>query len=253
MKNKKKMNLVFSKELIGFDFKLFDINKIEQYDHLKLPIITIKETSLSRKKRINFFNKVKNDFEVNIIVDFSSVDFEKFEFPRVGLDCHSFELSGVKLFNEKVQSIFTTKDFISFVNKTSLINIEGLLEEHDSPFHKESINTHIDICLENSLLTKNEYLIKIALWHDIGKAFTKRFDEKSGFYRFKNHEKFSACLFLNYIYSIGEVNDENIFLCEIILQHMNGHSIEKVPCYLNEKEKLLLSEFVLIDDKSRIV
>ena len=93
------------------------------------------------------------------------------------------------------------------------------LDEHNTPHHKETISEHIIMVGEQLVgmtinkelgqlryvsplfrsrdITKDINILHIvALYHDLGKYWTKQFNQKIGYYRYPNHENVSAMIFV---------------------------------------------------------
>lgn len=93
------------------------------------------------------------------------------------------------------------------------------LDAHDTPHHKETISEHTIMVAEqlvamtvNKELGQRRYvsphfrsrdvtkdvniLHTVALYHDLGKYWTKQFDKNVGHYRYPNHENVSAMIFV---------------------------------------------------------
>ena len=96
------------------------------------------------------------------------------------------------------------------------------LDEHKTPHHKETISEHIIMVGEQLVgmtinkelgqlryvsplfrsrdITKDINILHIvALYHDLGKYWTKQFNQKIGYYRYPNHENVSAMIFVTEI------------------------------------------------------
>ena len=85
------------------------------------------------------------------------------------------------------------------------------MDNHDTPHHKESISDHIMLVSEeimkylidnnkdipdNNFCTTRDVLYASALYHDLGKYWTKSYDESKGYYRYIGHENVSALMYL---------------------------------------------------------
>ena len=96
------------------------------------------------------------------------------------------------------------------------------LDVHGTPHHKEKISEHIIMVAEQLVgmtinkelgerryvspffrsrdITKNiNILHTVALYHDLGKYWTKQADEEAGYFRYPNHENVSAMIFVTEI------------------------------------------------------
>lgn len=162
--------------------------------------------------------------------------YKSLEVPKIGVDCDRMELA----------TSVDISDFESeFAGDTT----------HDSNYHKETVREHINMTIKNAKQTKDEVLIKIARFHDLGKFICKQYIEEKGIARFIDHEKVSAMYY--FVAMQNDFSEENLLILEVIFQHMQCHSgfsdkyINKHK--LTEKELSVLSAFAKIDDISRIV
>lgn len=162
--------------------------------------------------------------------------YKSLEVPKIGVDCDRMELA----------TSVDISDFESeFAGDTT----------HDSNYHKETVREHINMTIKNAKQTKDEALIKIARFHDLGKFICKQYIEEKSIARFIDHEKVSAMYY--FVAMQNDFSEENLLILEVIFQHMQCHSgfsdkyINKHK--LTEKELSVLSAFAKIDDISRIV
>ena len=80
-------------------------------------------------------------------------------------------------------------------------------DQHDSKYHKETISEHIILVAEEivKIIIQNQYksnklnniLYNAALYHDLGKYWTKRYDKDKNETNFNNHENVSAVIFVS--------------------------------------------------------
>ena len=118
-----------------------------------------------------------------------------------------------------------------------MYNIIELLKKipHDTPYHKESIGDHIEMCTKNS----PTHLKKVAFLHDLGKPYVKEGGEYIG------HEGVSLWLAAPYNPSLTDLL--------VVKYHMQAHKdwrpLQKRVSY---EEAKLIMEFVSIDSRSRI-
>ena len=157
-------------------------------------------------------------------------DYKKLQVPRIGVDC------------DKIEKVFGN-NFNEFRHE-----FMGNLP-HDNPHHKESINEHILMCIENS---KTKQLKEISKYHDLGKFICKEFvSENKATYH--GHAYVSA---MYYLAKIDATNQEKLDNMEVIYQHISAHEgITSKQAKRNKLEPILplIEEFRQIDDKSRIV
>lgn len=175
------------------------------------------------------------------------------DIPRAGVDCDTFMLAGHQYFNDEI----IDADITGFDTIIKFTEDKDILEEillnfdsHDTPYHLESIDTHIDMTIENS----NSFAMKlVALFHDLGKGMAKN----GGTYY--SHEKLGAVYLLNALYYSVEAS-RSVFeleLPEVVFQHMNGNRglSDKVVKRNNLSPQLVkvINMFSEIDGKSRVV
>lgn len=101
--------------------------------------------------------------------------------------------------------------------------------EQGNPNHKLTIGNHMDKTFNNLIASSypTTYEICIAtFYHDIGKIFTKEYNEKKGYYTYYGHHHFGAYLSL---YLLNEICDKNslIYIAFLIENHMFNLLIEK--------------------------
>lgn len=152
--------------------------------------------------------------------------------PVIGLDCDSFILAGESFFNRRELSSYRDELTLASINKLSkftplvaetIINNElnMLYAPHESSYHMESIDEHIDMCLMNSDSVEMRI---ISLFHDLGKSLARVHHEGMEYASYKRHERFSSVMFLNYLYSVdsdcNKEYTENNPLMLAILYHM---------------------------------
>lgn len=142
-----------------------------------------------------------------------------------------FKICDVPLYCEGFSDIFVhTIDAIP----TSKVNkwlYSATTFKQDNPHHKELLGEHLNTVMNKAkdFFTlyyneedKKEYfniIMMAALYHDLGKIFTKQFQESKGYCTFYNHEKVSA-----YLYLASIVSEERI---EGKLYHVTP-SVDKV-------------------------
>lgn len=156
--------------------------------------------------------------------------YKTLQVPRIGVDCDKIEKVYGNNFNE------FRHEFMGNL-------------PHDNPNHKESINEHILMCIQNS---KTKQLKEISKYHDLGKFICKEFiSEHHAVYR--NHDSVSA---MYYLAKIDVTNQEKLDNMEVIYQHISViNDLTEKQIKRNKLEKIvpLMLEFREIDKKSRIV
>ena len=157
-------------------------------------------------------------------------DYKRLQVPRIGVDCDRIEKVYGNNFNE------FRHEFMGNL-------------PHDNPNHKESINEHIMMCVQNS---KTNQLKEISKYHDLGKFICKEFISEHHAV-FRNHDSVSA---MYYLAKIDTTNQEKLDNLEVIYQHISViNDLTEKQIKRNKLEKIvpLMLEFREIDKKSRIV
>ena len=185
-----------------------------------------------------------------------------------------------------------------------------VLDEHGTPHHKESISEHAVMVAKQIVgMTINKELVKlryvsplyrsrditkdinilqtVALYHDLGKYWTKQFDKEVGHYRYPNHENVSAMIFVtdmllkpkkySFLNDTPMTDDDDAYssvldghtsfdtyreaFTKIVTQVILNHMFVKTDGYtpktirrrnLTEYEQHLLNIFTEADDRGRI-
>lgn len=270
-------------------FKIIDDRYSKAISAKEIDVIIIDATNLTHKRRIRYKRK---DATIKIILFFTSlstaltrvrgreklseIPYESLVTqsialmpPIVGYDCDSFELYGESFFKNGLRkklkpnyriflaTMSSITDFLPLVNDSVLENeLNGIFNGHNSLFHKETINEHIDLCLSIS----NSIDMKIiSLFHDLGKPIARVDSKEKGYTSFKRHERFSSIMFLNFLYSFtneyqSEQKENNILLLGIFFHMLTFKLTTKNIMKYNMSEQLidLLLEFNVIDKQSSI-
>lgn len=228
-----------------------DIQKVKKFleDDSK-SILYVDSQNLKRKTRRGIYNSVQGKAEVialcflqplsMLIHNFDENNgqtisdviesYKTLQVPRIGVDCDRIEKVYGNNFNE------FRHEFMGNL-------------PHDNPNHKESINEHILMCVQNS---KTKQLKEISKYHDLGKFICKEFiSEHHAVYR--NNDSVSA---MYYLAKIDTTNQEKLDNLEVIYQHISViNDLTEKQIKRNKLEKIvpLMLEFREIDKKSRIV
>lgn len=192
-------------------------------------------TNLSRKRRIAFYRMMRaKNVEVHAIVFIKTLDeliehnqsrpierqvptdviqsmFTRLEIPFANVDCDSIEMKrfGQPWF-DKIEYVQRLQMLISIFDHTRNDGLrqamhDGLYQSHNSKYHMESIDEHIELVVKN---VKNDYnqasdselndALLVAWFHDLGKAFAKQ-PKSDGYTSYINHENVSATLLFEYM------------------------------------------------------
>lgn len=233
-------------------------NNIARYnkDMPSTPVEKIISTIFIEPLAILKENNSKKPKEQRVSLETIHKMYITFQIPRVGVDSDEIVIEGkTRFFKEKttlenILSKNNLKGFLELVTPEYLMEMQDLFGPHETPYHLEDINEHIDMCIKEA---NNDMILKlIAMFHDLGKSVAKN----GGTYR--GHELISASYAMK---GLSEINglkaiDKDI-ITEVIFQHMNAHNgLSEKVIRNNNLDQLTLSyieKFRLIDDKSRRV
>lgn len=144
---------------------------------------------------------------------------------------------------DNIRIIYNTKGLVIYDNKDYLFNLHILFNgdnglnyiNQDNPHHKFTIGRHCALCHTfTELLSEDFCLRQAALFHDVGKRFTRHYDEVKGYCTYYQHHHISAYETLFYIkkYEIKEI----LKICAYIQWHMQ-------PFFgITEKHRNILGE-----------
>ena len=106
--------------------------------------------------------------------------------------------------------------------------------KQDNPHHTLSIGNHCDKCarmllkISNTDVTNKNYILECAAqFHDIGKKFTKEFNEKKGYCTYYQHHLTGAYDSLFYLDEIGWRDDDILKITNYIQWHMQPFFIKE--------------------------
>lgn len=179
--------------------------------------------------------------------------------PRLGVDCDSYKvISSAKVdYPEIITNIMNIKevnDLESYVSDNLFKEFKLNYTEHNSPYHKESVNEHISMTIENA---PDRFLRLVALFHDLGKGIAKTNNEKTGFSQFIGHENIGSIYPLLSNSSNRAIDERMGAVSETILHHMQANRGELTKAIrqdrLSEIEQKRLADFSEVDKKSRKV
>ena len=168
-----------------------------------------------------------------------------------------------------------TKSLIEEVVNERTKNPE--MDNHDTPHHKETISDHIILVSEeimkylidnksipdNNFCLVRDVLYSSALYHDLGKYWTKVYDENKGYYRYFGHENVSALMYLTEklltLTPEDFINNQDVIkpTTQIILNHMfvktDGYHEKAIKRkQLTDFEQEMIEVFVKADNNGRL-
>lgn len=245
--------------------------------------LTFDATNISRSLRTSLYNKFKSlnyRVELHLILEplmFAKYQNEKRSFekvvpfqiinnmykfmepPRIGIDCDNYKIISQSDFlnsnidyNDFIKSaktfgIYTTVR--KYISAAYLPEFDKLNQNHDTPYHLEDIDTHIDMCIKNS---NDDVMLITSILHDLGKSQAK----ENGHY--KGHETISSIYALRFFDEVRNIPDHinPSDITEIVLQHMAAHKgiskehMKKHGLSPNLVDSIM--QFNAIDEVSRI-
>jgi predicted kinase len=179
--------------------------------------------------------------------------------PRVGLDCDSYKIVSQSNFlnsgtdyidfvnSAKSEGIYKTVR--KFISAAYMPEFQRINENHDTPYHLEDIDVHINMCIENA---KDDVMLITSILHDLGKSQAK----ENGHY--KGHETISSIYALRFFDEVKNIPKHIIprDIIETVLQHMAAHKgISNDVIEKNQLEQHVIEyidKFNDIDEVSRI-
>lgn len=234
-------------------------------------------TAVSRKQRAGLYKQIKktaelNDYEIEVVLlhkpleqikeqnnertGFARVPddviermYKALQAPRIGVDCDSFQV--------------IAPDFSEYMDEIN----HRVNESHNSPYHAESLQEHMDMVNRSAKETNNERLIELAYHHDLGKAVSRTRNNKRSLatdyirHLYGEHDRYMGHENVGSIYYLVK-NKDNLTpdvsdMSMMIEYHMLAH--EQIPAQLIHRDKLspemleTLAEFAEIDSKARIL
>lgn len=263
MKNDK--NIILSsdairKELYGSEDiqdnpdKVFAIMKERTFEALSNNVSVIYDaTNLNRKKRIAILNEIKKRLpkvfcECHIILDSpeSCIKNQELRDRKVAEEViyrqlKSFQVpyfiledwDNIRVIQHGIHEIYKYVRDLDKIEQTSV-------------YHKEDAYTHSIECERiTNELSNSEDLKKIALYHDIGKAYTQTKNETG--YHFYNHENVSA-----YLYLLCSYEENALYLAFLIEMHDKAYKKGKTWNKFPKEVQKLLTEFNKYDTMASV-
>lgn len=153
-------------------------------------------------------------------------------------------LSGIKcpMYYEGFDSIYLVKADSNLSLFDDKYFMDNLSMEQKNPYHTENLEQHLERTRDN-ITTYNgkfENELRTAAWfHDVGKVYTKKYNEKKDYYSYYGHENVSTYLYLCEV--CGE-SEEEVSLLEgeeyriaSLIQNHNDFFIRKDMTPIKEK------------------
>ena len=119
---------------------------------------------------------------------------------------------------------------------------------HDNPFHVHTIGKHCAKCFTLiQEMTDDQLLIEAAIYHDIGKQFTKSFSNTKGVKteeaHYYNHQSVSAYLSMFYTRNNGYNSKQILDICKYIQWHMQPFFMRNKVSEIETFIKIVGKEF----------
>lgn len=214
-------------------------------------------TNLNRKRRIKFLDKFKKykGLKKGIVVIASPVEF------CVARDAERSRTVGRPVIERQVSqfqmplveegwddiSVLTLKDIDGQASSYQLDKfLLGQTPHNCAPYHLETIETHMKTAYLLAKMNDEPDCIQTALkYHDIGKLFTRKWDEKRCRNSFYGHQNWSTYLYLcsSTYFDLKAKNEAGaIAVASLISEHMEPHfsSWSKKKTFYGENFRELL-------------
>ena len=211
---------------IGFpeDNRIKNIKNLYKIDNIKKILDSTEneihiQTPLKLKTRIDLYQKLKQNTDQPILSILYPMTYPEFEETYISENKLDKEIDTNKIKNEysRMQPPVKTIDCDEMdlpKNQKSLYDaIKDYkqkypeADQHDSKHHNETISEHIILVAEEivKIIIQKQYksnklnniLYNAALYHDLGKYWTKRYDKEKAETNFNNHENVSAVIFVS--------------------------------------------------------
>lgn len=268
-------------------------SRIHNYTNLKkagynvINIFHIKSLS-----QLNYINEIR-DIDKRVPLDSVKRQYINLEPSYIDIDCDDIIISNnstllvtenritelIKVYESAITSKSELKEIVKNIKHQGLVSrlleivrpeyldeLLNLVGPHDTPYHLEDINEHIDMVIINTAkvkeakqdLTKAELLLTAAIFHDLGKSVTK----EGG--RYIGHANVSAMYLFGLAFALRSYRlyDSYTLFREAILivhTHMAFKNEDNEPAKLIKRLRLTQEElnniylFRDIDNMSRII
>ena len=219
-----------SEEIQKDNWKVFEkLNKIAINSLNNGESVIYDATNINMKRRIHLLNSLPI-CEKRCIIFISSLELciERQNFRDRKVPNYVIEKQ-IKSF--QVPYFYEGWDYIDIINYDSLkikrLFKESMLINHDNPNHKFTIGEHLKSSYNFANEKKYNNLVKYsALLHDIGKIYSKNFDE-DGIAHYISHQNISAYLFLLSEEFINLSVKDRLHIAVLIQFHMDFYLREE--------------------------
>lgn len=195
-------------------------------------------TNLNRKRRLQFLDKLKKykSLKKGILIIASPVDFcvarDAERARTVGRPVIERQVSQFQMpLVEEGWDLIAVNPLKDIDSQASLYQLDkfllGQTPHNCAPYHLETIETHMKAAYLLAKRCDEPECLQIALkYHDIGKFFTQKWDEKKGRNTFYSHQNWSTYLYLcsSTYFDLRAKNEaEAIVIATLISEHMEPH------------------------------
>lgn len=264
-------------EMFGFEDQthnsdVFEKMKKESIEALKSGFDVIYDaTNISKKYRKDIINKAKEYGEVNAYLMCCSIG-ELLERNIIRSERHlpwdklvqMIKNINCPMYYEGFDNIFlvNTSENKYFMEYEYLFN-KCYNFKQENPYHKETLEEHLKWTSKESerlgskLILNDQCVLETsAMWHDIGKLYTKMFNDKKNYYVYYGHENVSTYLFLcsrSYCRT-QRLNDSCYQIAALIQNHMEWYKrddMKPIKEQFNDDDLYKMLELLHEADKYR--
>lgn len=244
------------KEYTAINKRVFEIIRKETAASLKAgKSVVVDATNLNRKRRMNFLNNFKNYTckcvlfitPVHICMERNRKRVGNAKVPESAMEkmlCN-FECPYLWEGWEEIIPVISEENY-----KFVFEDIAGF--EQDNPHHDLTLDKHLNeaekYCKDHNY---SEMLQKVARYHDIGKVYTKRFQNRKGepteVAHYYDHENYSAYLYLTEMCCGKQLTKEELYQILYETNLINCH-MRPLNCW-NESEKTIEKDAAVFGEK----
>lgn len=231
-------------ELFGYEDqtqngKVFQIMNKRCKENLKNNIDVIyNATNLSRKRRIALINEMNKYADVDCVLCLTSIG-EIFDRNLTRCERHIPEEKLLQMIHSiDIPLKYEGYNSIFYINTNSLTNEESFLDwfysignnyDQHNEHHNATLGEHLNLTSEFAYKKSNDKILKIAgRFHDVGKPYSRQWNEEKQKYTYYDHHKISAYLYLLFntyqddtYNSYQEIPNDVLEIATLIYHHMD--------------------------------
>lgn len=88
-------------------------------------------------------------------------------------------------------------------------------------YHTESLQTHLQLCVQTAQAQHDELLVTLAKWHDVGKVAVRQYDETKHTYHYYDHEIYSSYAYaVHTLLTQHTISPQQAVIMQLIRWHM---------------------------------